>query len=193
MKELEKKFSKSERIVAKARFSYWVFLQEILLAAVLGGLLAVVWIFAQQIEGFFTKDSTAVHYLTEQNLKWALLGCSAFVLICLALHALCVFRKELIMTEDKLIYKFGVLSVRSIMIPLEEVKIIESGQNALQRLMGYGNISIISDAEKPYRIKHIVRPERFARRVVKQISLLKNRNSYRSMRLQLAPQKNKGK
>lgn len=58
MKALERKYSRTERIVAKGKFSAWVFARTVLLAVILGGLIAVVWIFKDQIEGFSPKPNT---------------------------------------------------------------------------------------------------------------------------------------
>ncbi len=186
MKELERKFSKSDRIVARAKFSGWVFASEIVLAAVLGGLVAVLWIFAPQIEGFFTK-STEVAYLTEQNLKYAVAGCGAFVLIVFVMHVVSVYRKEVILTEDKLVIKSGVTGTFSAIVPIFEVKMVESNQNLVQRALGYGDINVISEAEKPYLIKNVVKPEKLARKIMKQVSSTRSTaNNMRNVKLTLA-------
>ena len=63
MKTLEKKYSKIERVVAKGKFSACVYLRTVLLAVILGGLTAVIWVFKDKIEGLFTKTEPA-QYLT---------------------------------------------------------------------------------------------------------------------------------
>lgn len=182
MKELERAFSKSERIVAKAKFSYWVFLREVLVAAILGGLLAVFWIFAPQINALVKKT-----ILTEQVLKYILLGFGCFVLLMTAIEALIRWRKEAIVTEQKFISRTGVLSIQNAQLPVNEIKAVETHQNVFQRMLGYGNLTVITDAEKPIVIKWIIRPEKFARKITSQKSRTETGNNERMLKLQLAP------
>lgn len=169
MKTLERKFSSSERIIAKAKFSAWVYLTAFIVAAVLGALIAVLWEFGGAIETFF-KVENAPRYLTEANLRWALLGAAGVVLICVLIIALRLYSKELIVTEDKIVFRGGILSVHTVVIPLKEVRILESHQSGLQRLFGIGTIVIISDAEQPYYIKGIKSADRFTRRIIRQLT-----------------------
>lgn len=78
MKTLEKKYSKIERVVAKGKFSAWVYLRTVFLGAILGGLTAVIWIFKDKIEGLFTKTEPA-QYLTDDVMRWVLLGVGVVV------------------------------------------------------------------------------------------------------------------
>ena len=55
MKTLERKYSKSERVVAKARFSSWVFLRQLLVALLLGGIIAVLWVYGGKIVDFLNE------------------------------------------------------------------------------------------------------------------------------------------
>lgn len=179
MKTLERRYSKSERIIAKGRFSRCVFLWDILLAAIIGGLIAVVWVFRGQIEGFFTKNPEQVLYLTDQNMKWALLGGAGFVVLFSLFHIISFWRREMVITEDKFIVRWGVLNVKSLMLPLNEIKIVESEQNIVQMLFRSGNLLIISDAEKPYKVKNLVMPNKLSIKIMRQITQLRtstNRN-----------------
>lgn len=182
MKELERSFSKSERIVAKAKYTYWVFLREFLAAAVLGGIIAVLWVFSDQINTLFKKE-----ILTEQILKYVLLGCAGFVVIMTLFEALIRWRKECILTEQKFILRTGVLSVVNVQLPLNEIKSVETHQNMFQRLLGYGNLTVFTDAEKPIEVKWILHPEKFARRITSQKTRTEAGNTERLLRLQLAP------
>lgn len=179
MKTLERRYSKSERIIAKGKFSRCVFLWDILLAAIIGGLIAVVWVFRGQIEGFFTKNPEQVLYLTDQNMKWALLGGAGFVVLFSLFHIISFWRREMVITEDKFIVRWGVLNVKSLMLPLNEIKIVESEQNIVQMLFRSGNLLIISDAEKPYKVKNLVMPNKLSIKIMRQITQLRtstNRN-----------------
>ena len=158
MRKLERTYSGSERIIARARFSAWAFLREIFVAALLGGVIAVLWIQGQ------------ARYLTPDNLRWAMLGAGVFVILLALLHALSLYRQEIIVTEDKFLYRSGVGSTVSVMLPLSEIRYIDVRQNFLQQLLGYGKIKIITDGEEPFVICNLVRPERFARRIMKQCS-----------------------
>ena len=169
MKTLERKFSSSERIIAKAKFSAWAYMSCVIVALVLGGIIAVLWIFGGKLEGLLGVEN-APKYLTEQNLRWALLGAAGVVLFTVILVSLKLYGKELIVTEDKIVYREGISSVRNVVIPLKEVRILESHQTGLQRLCGVGSITIISDAEKPYKISGIKSADRFSRRIIRQMS-----------------------
>ena len=81
MKTLERKYSKIERIVAKGKFSTWTFFGTALIAAILGSIVAVVWIFKDKIEALFTK-TTPAQYLTDDVMRWVLLGAGGVVLVC---------------------------------------------------------------------------------------------------------------
>ncbi len=169
MKTLERKFSSSERIVAKAKFSAWAYLSCVLIAVVLGGIIAALWIFGGKIEQLF-GNAGEPKYLVDTYLRWALLGAAVIVLLSVLAVSLKLYSKELIVTEDKIVYREGLTSVRSVVIPLREVRILESNQTGGQRLLGYGSITIISDAEKPEIIKGIKNADRFSRRVIRQMS-----------------------
>lgn len=64
--------------MAKGKFSACVYLRTVFLAAILGGLTAVVWIFKDKIEGLFTKNEPA-RYLTDDVMRWVLLGVGIIV------------------------------------------------------------------------------------------------------------------
>lgn len=170
MKALERKYSKSERIVARAKFSPTVFLRQVVLAIILGGIIAVVWIFNSKIEGFFTK-SDSVQYLTDYVMKWCVIGAGVFVLFCFILQAISLFSKELIVTENKLIYRQGILSVKSAVINITTIKSVEYDASVVSRLLNCGRIIVIIDAQKPYIIDGIIGADKLASRIMKQVSM----------------------
>ena len=178
MKTLERKYSKSERIVAKAKFSSWVFARQLIIALVLGGIIAVLWIFGSQLINFANEKFGWA--IAEEKyfvgLKWAILGCAGFVLLLVILQAISLYSKELILTEDKVVVRYGACDVQNVIIPLSEIRIVESRQRLLQRLVHTGDVSIISDAEKPYNIKGIVAADRLTRRIMKQMNYNKTSN-----------------
>lgn len=75
-------------------------------------------------------------------------------------------------------------STVNVMLPLSEIRYIDVRQNIVQLILGYGQIKIITDGEEPFVIKNLVRPERFARRIMRQCSDV--RENVRP-RLQLVP------
>lgn len=167
MKTLEKKYSKIERVVAKGKFSAWVYLRTVLLGAILGGLTAVIWIFKDKIEGLFTKTEPA-QYLTDDVMRWVLLGVGVVVLFSLIVETIRLNSKELVLTPDKVVFREGVFSVRSVVIPLCEIKMVETKQNFFGRIVGVGSILIVSDAEQPYLVKNVKSPDRLSRKIMRQ-------------------------
>ena len=187
MKTLERKYSKSERIVAKAKFSTWVFLRQLIIAIILGGIIAVLWIFGDKIIDFINNKLSQHIALSAyyKGLKWAILGCSGLVLVLVVLQAISLYSKELIVTEDKVIMRYGVFDVQNAIIPLSEIRIVESKQRFFQRLVRTGDINIISDAEKPYVVKGIASADRLTRRIMKQVNYNK-KTADKKMRIILA-------
>lgn len=167
MKTLEKKYSKIERVVAKGKFSACVYLRTVLLAALLGGIVAVIWVFKDKIEGLFTKSEPA-QYLTDDVMRWVLLGAGVVVLASVVIETVRLNSKELVLTPDKVVFREGILSVRSVVIPLCEIKMVETKQNFFQRLVGVGSLLIVSDAQQPYLVKNLKSPDRLSRRIMRQ-------------------------
>ena len=102
MRKLERTYSGTERIVARARFSAWAFLREVFIAALLGGIIAVLWVFAGDIEGALDPNfSGEPRYLTPEVFKWTMVGAGGFVILLALLHALSLYMQEIIITEDR--------------------------------------------------------------------------------------------
>ena len=141
MRSLERIYSRSERIVLRARFSGFAAAKLIIVAAVLGAIIALLWVYAPEIEGGLDpKFDGTVRYLTPVGLKWALLGAACFVIFLVICDAVSMYRQELIVTEDKFIFKQGVFKIRSVMRravhhqePRETREIREEGHEAEQR------------------------------------------------------------
>ncbi len=169
MKTLEKKYSKIERVVAKGKFSACIYLRTVLLAVILGGLTAVIWVFKDKIEGLFTKTEPA-QYLTDDVMRWVLLGVGVIVLASLVIETVRFNSKELVLTPDKVVFREGIFNVRSVVIPLCEIKMVETKQNFFQRLVGVGSLLIVSDAQQPYLVKNLKSPDRLSRRIMRQVA-----------------------
>ncbi len=184
MKALEREFSRSDRIVAKAKFTYLVFLRELFIALLLGGIIAVIWVFMDDINGLLDGE-----YLTQQILEYVILGCAGFVLILLFFEWFARFSKEVLITDNKFIARFGVLQIHDYQLPLDQIKVVEVHQNFIQHIFGYGAVRIMTDAEKPIVIRSIVQPSKFARRITRQKDAFDYRANQRNMRLELVPTK----
>ena len=169
MKTLEKKYSKIERVVAKGKFSACIYLRTVLLAVILGGLTAVIWVFKDKIKGLFTKTEPA-QYLTDDVMRWVLLGVGVIVLASLVIETVRLNSKELVLTPDKVVFREGIFNVRSVVIPLCEIKMVETKQNFFQRLVGVGSLLIVSDAQQPYLVKNLKSPDRLSRRIMRQVA-----------------------
>ncbi|MDE7372562.1 MAG: PH domain-containing protein [Clostridia bacterium] len=185
MKTLERKYSKAERIVAKAKFSSTVYLRSVVLAIVLGVIIAVVWSYGAKIEQLITKSEGPARYLTDQNMRYVLLGAGIIVLISLICQALSLYAKELIVTETQVVFRFGVLAVKNITIPIREIVIIETTHSLLQRLLGIGTLSIVSDAEAPYKVKGVRGADRLTRRIMKQVEFVRKDNDTKKIQIKL--------
>lgn len=185
MRTLERKYSKTERIIAKAKFSSTVYLKSVLLALILGVIIAVVWKFSAQIEHVFTKGEGSATILTDEVMRYVLLGAGIVVLISLFTQALSLYAKELIVTENQVVFRFGVIAVKNITIPISEIVIIETTHSFLQRLLGTGTISIVSDAEKPYKVKGVRKADRLTRRIMKQVADTRKENDAKKIQIKL--------
>lgn len=181
MKTLEKKYSRSERVVAKGRFSSLNYFKTVLIALILGGITAVVWAFKDKIEAVFTKSEPAM-YLTDEVMRYVLLAVAIVVVISFVIESIRFGSKELVLTPDKLAYREGVFSIHSTTVQLSEIKMVETKQNVFQRLLGFGTLLIVSDAQQPYEVKNVRSPERLSRKIMQQAS--RNRRSGRSMGVQ---------
>ena len=186
MKTLERRYSKAERIIAKAKFSASVYARSIIIAIILGGIIGVIWVFKDSIERLITKNEGPATILTDDIMRWVLLGAGLFVLLCLLIQTIALNAKELIVTEDKVVFRAGVLSVSNTTIPINEIVIIETKQNLLQRICNTGTVIIVSDAEQPYKIKGVKSADRLTRRIMRQVATVKRESEARRMQLQLA-------
>ncbi len=181
MRALERTFRKSERIVAKAKFTYMVFLREVVIAAILGGIIAVLWIFTPEINALIKKD-----IFSEGILKYAVVAAAGVVLVLTVCEAFSKWNKESVITDRKLVVRAGVLRLVDVQIPLNQIKSVSVKQNAVQRLLGYGTVQVIYDAMAPLEIRQIVAPVRFAQCITRQKSRYEYEVGNKSFTLALA-------
>ena len=181
MKVLERTFRKSERIVAKAKFTYMVFLREVLIAAILGGIIAVLWIFTPQINELLKQK-----ILTQSILKWAVVGAGAFVVVLGIFEAIAKWHKEAVITDRKFVVRTGIFRLVDIQFPLNKIELVRVEQNVFQRVLGYGNVHISVDSGNPIVVKGIVSPARFAQCITRQKSRYEYESGNKSFRLELA-------
>ena len=181
MKVLERTFKKSERVVAKARFTYMVFLREIFIAALLGGIIAVLWIFTPQINELLKRT-----ILTQSILKYAMVGSAGFVLVLMIFEAIAMWHKEAVITDRKFVVRTGMFRIVDLQLPLNKIELVRVDQNLFQRVLGYGNVCISVDSGAPIVIKGIVAPTRFAQCVTRQKNRYEYESGNKSFTLQLA-------
>lgn len=189
MRKLERTYSGTERIVARARFSAWAFLREVFIAALLGGIIAVLWLFADDIEGALDPNFRVRRAISPPKTSMGDARSGSVRHSARSSARALPLQTGNYLTEDKFLYKSGVGSTVSVMLPLNEIRYIDVRQNALQLLLGYGKIKVVTDGEEPFVIRNLVRPERFARRIMRQCSLV--REQYGRPRLQLSSDRRK--
>lgn len=185
MKTLERRYSKTDRIIAKAHFSSAVYLRNLIVAIILGGIVGALWGFAEPIERVVFKHESVI-FFTDEIMKWVLVGVAAFVLVGLIFRAISIYAKELIVTEDKLAVRKGFFSVVNDTIPLSKIVNIETKQRLLQRLFNFGTITIYSDGLLPITVSGVKAVDRLSRRILKQVETAKREAEGRRMQLQLA-------
>lgn len=183
MRTLERTYSKAERIVAKAKFSCWIFWREILIAAILGGIIAVLWIFSDEINGFLGST-----IFTEAVLKYAMIGAGALVFVIFCFEAVFRYEKEAIVTDKKfavrmLNKRFGVFEAQ---MPLEQIKTVKYTQKFVERIFRYGTVVIYTDASDPIIIKGITQPNRFVQCLTRQVARRES-DAAKNFMIQLAP------
>lgn len=159
----------NDRIVAKARFTSTVFVRDIIIGVLLGGIVGAIWWFNDEIENLIFQKGQPAIYLKDEYMRWVLIAVACLTLLLILIDAIRFASKKLYLTEDRLVYHTGVINVKSVSIPLGAIKSIETKQNPITALLGIGALVVISDAQKPYVIKGIVKAERFARRVMRQL------------------------
>lgn len=189
MKTLERQYSKNERIIARARFSAWIYYKSVLITLLLGGIVAVVYLFGGKVETMITKADT-VKYMTEAVSKYVLLGACVLALLSFIVQALNLYSKELIVTESKVVIRNGLLKVSTIIIPIDKIILVKTKQNFLQRIVGVGGAVIMSDAVEDEKhsevvVKGIKSVDRLTRRILKQVEIVQNERDARRMKLEL--------
>ncbi|HRR89398.1 MAG TPA: PH domain-containing protein [Eubacteriales bacterium] len=159
MRYIESHLPKSQRIVAKARFSAWVYLRELFVAAVLGGGIYLLYYF--KVIGF------------GDNLMWYVIaGAAGLVLLLFIQNTLNRMSNELILTENRLIGRRGILSIKMVDVALPNISNTESFAGLFGRMLGYGKVAIkIQDTSHIY--KNVVRPDAFIAKIGLQTARLR--------------------
>ena len=186
MKTLERRYSKTDRIIAKAKCSSAIYLRTVVLAVILGGIIGVLWGLGDKVEKLIFKHDT-VMYFTDSIMKWVLVGAAAFVLFHFLMQAISVYKKELIVTEDKIVMRYGVFAVKNITVPLDKVITIETKQRLLQRIFDYGAIIIYADGILGDNVmKGVKSVDRLSMRILKQVEDAKKQAENKRIQLQLS-------
>jgi uncharacterized membrane protein YdbT with pleckstrin-like domain len=80
-----------------------------------------------------------------------------------------------VVTSDRVIYRSGVLSKRSIEIPLDRINTVVSNQGPFERILGAGDIEIESAGEQPAKFTDIRKPAIVQAEIYKQAEDNENR------------------
>ena len=72
------------------------------------------------------------------------------------------------------------------MLPIREIIIIETSHSLIQRILGTGTLQVVSDAEKPYKIKGVRGADKLTRRIMKQVAAVRRENETKSIKLKLS-------
>ena len=182
MKALERTYRKSERVVSKARFTYVYFLRELLIAVILGAIVALLYVYKTNINGLIDKE-----ILTDEILAYVAAGCGGVVLILCIFEAIGKWQREAVVTDRKFAARFGVIKRYDVQMPLDQIKEVKVHQNILQRIFCYGTVIVIVDAMDPLRIRGICSPLRFAQSITRQKNRYEHSSANKSMQLVLAP------
>ena len=97
------------------------------------------------------------------------------VLIIAFMHGLSFYAREMILTEDKLIYHVGLLNREIVTIQLYEIVNTQVDQGPFQTIVNTGRIEISGSGGDSYVINHVIAPDKFARRVIHQATAIKRR------------------
>lgn len=182
MKALERTYRKSERVVSKARFTYVVFLRELLIAAILGGIIAVLYIFKADINKLFDKE-----IMTDQVLQYVIVGCGSFVVLLCILEGISKWQKEVVVTDRKYAVRMGIFKRIDVQLPLNQIKSVSVTQNLFERIFCYGKVTVVVDAITPVTVKGICSPLKFAQSITRQKSRYEYECTNKSVQLVLAP------
>ena len=182
MKALERTYRKSERVVSKARFTYAVFLRELLVAAILGGIIAVLYIYKADINKFVGKD-----IMTDQILQYVTAGCAGLVALLCIIEGISKWQKEAVVTDRKYAVRVGLIKRIDLQLPLNQIKAVNVTQNFFERTFCCGKVTVVVDAITPVTIKGICSPLKFAQSITRQKSRYEYECSNKAVQLVLAP------
>lgn len=159
MRYIEEHVSAKERIIAKAQYSKWVFLREVILLIVLGGACAALYFLVDAVKDYF----------------WYIVGgCGGIFLISLLAHIFQRSGQELVLTSTKLIGKRGFFNIKVVSTQLSQVTNLEARSSILGRIFGYGTIYVTTQS-RTYSYGPIIQPAKFVNAVNRSIARGKGR------------------
>lgn len=110
---------------------------------------------------------------------WVILGCSVFLvvlLVLLGLKALSWSRVNFVLTNERLIYRSGVISKQSSEKPLSKVSDISTSQLIIDRLLGYGDLIIELTGKEQVPLFRMPDPENLKAQILKQVNAHSSRS-----------------
>lgn len=158
MRYIQSHLSDSERIVAKARFTGWVYMRDIFVLAALTAVDYVLYHFVAAV--------------TETIFWYAFAGIAGLFILMVLQNSFVRWGTELILTENKLSGRRGFLNIKISSVQLVQINNLESAASFFGRIFGYGTV-IVNIQDHQYIYKRVVRPDAFVNKVNLQISRLR--------------------
>lgn len=158
MRYIENHLAKSERIVAKAKFTSWVYMRDIFTLLVLTAVDYVLFRF--------------VSLVTEQIFWYVFAGIAGLFVLMVLQNTFVRWGTELVLTENKLSGRKGFFSIRLNSVQLVQINNLESTATFFGRIFGYGTV-IVNIQDNKYVYKRVARPDAFVNKVNMQIARLR--------------------
>lgn len=149
---LDRQLNKGEKVAAKAHKSNWIFLRELLFVLITVG----VYLLLSKV---IIKNAAVA--------KYAAIAFGGITLILFATHLFALISTEIVVTNNKLAYKQGLLFVKQADILLKSVDCVEIKYTMIGRMLGYGKLIIRTDS-KVFELKQLAKPSKFAQKINKQ-------------------------
>jgi uncharacterized membrane protein YdbT with pleckstrin-like domain len=160
-----KLLNRNEEVALDLRPHWWYFGRQILTGIPL--FILIVLILAWSADGF-VKDAA----------NWIVIGLVVAWVIWLGVKYMAWSRTYFVVTNQRVIYRTGVVSRRGVEIPLERINNINFRQRILERMIGAGNLDIESAGEQGSSTFDFVRhPDGVQQEIYKQMDVRDHRQA----------------
>lgn len=146
-----------EKVVATARKSLFIFLRELLIALLIGGV----------IGGFYY----GLHWQFDKML-YVYIGCGIILVLFFINNFIKIVSTALLVSTSKFLFKKDLITITVFQTQLQNIDGIEvKYKTPLHRLFNAGNVSVLTRNAR-YELKNISQPDIFASRLNKQASIV---------------------